>query len=188
MERILKTGMARFVGLSNFHRTEMERCRNLVPIVANEVAYNLLDRRWERELFAAARDLGIGVAAYSPLAHGLLSGRYRPDHRFSPDDWRVSGRTLASPLYLVGENFRRNLKLLENLREPASRHNLTVAQLALAWALRDPVVSTTITSPRNVDQVEESAGAAAAQLSSELLTIIEEVAASAAGLIADLPR
>jgi aryl-alcohol dehydrogenase-like predicted oxidoreductase len=188
LERILSSGMAHFVGVSNFHRVEMEGCRQLAPIIANQVAYNLLDRRWKRELFPSARALGLGIAAYSPLAHGLLSGRYRPDHRFAPGDWRVTGQTLAAPPYLVGDNFRRNLTLLERLRQPASQHGLTVAQLALAWVLQESVVAAAITSPRTVDQVEESVGGAEVQLTSDLLTLVDEVAASAAGTTAELPR
>ncbi len=187
LDRILASGKARFVGVSNFHRSEMERCRQLAPIVVNQVAYNLFDRRWEKDVFPAAQRMGLGIAAYSPLAHGLLSGRYRLDHRFGPDDWRSIGRTLATPPYFVGDNFRRNLEVVEHLRQPARDYGLSVAQLALAWVLRDPLVATAITSPRRIDQVEEIVGAAGFKLTADLLAVVDAVAASAVGSVEELP-
>lgn len=187
LNRIRDQGKARYVGVSNFHPAELEVCRRLAPVVVNQVAYNLFDRRWEQAVFPVARALGVGIAAYSPLAHGLLSGRYRSDHRFAPTDWRATGRTLASPNVLVGDNFRHNLALVERLRPVAERRGLTIAQLALAWVLRDPLVATAITSPRRLDQVEESVGGVGAHLSEEDRSLTERVAAEAAGLVEHLP-
>lgn len=187
LHRILDQGKARYVGVSNFHVPELETCRQLAPLVVNQVAYNLFDRRWEQAVFPTARALGIGIAAYSPLAHGLLSGHYRPNHRFAPTDWRATGRTLASPDVLVGDNFRHNLALVERLRPVAEGYGLTVAQLALGWVLRDPLVATAITSPRRIDQVEESVGGAVAQLPVGDWSLLDRVAAEAAGLVEHLP-
>jgi aryl-alcohol dehydrogenase-like predicted oxidoreductase len=188
LNRILESGKARDVGVSNFHAAELERCRQLAPLVVNQVAYNLFDRRWEREMFPTAHSLGVGVAAYSPLAHGLLSGHYRHGHTFAPTDWRAGGRTLASPDVLVGDNFQRNLALVERLRRVAEPLGLTVAQLALAWVLRDPLVATAITSPRRVDQVEESVGGAEIHLPDSDVEAIDRIAADAAGLVERLPE
>lgn len=188
LNQILASGKARYIGVSNFHAAELERCCQLAPIVANQVAYNLFDRRWEHAVFPTARAHGVGIAAYSPLAHGLLSGRYRPDHRFAPTDWRAEGRTLASPDVLVGANFQRNLALIEKLRQVAREIGLTVAQLALTWVLRDPLVATAITSPRRIDQVVESTGGVGTHLTAENLAIIEAIAADVAGMVADLPE
>ena len=187
LNQILASGKAQYVGVSNFYADEIQRCSQLAPLVVSQVAYNLFDRRWEKAMFSTARELGLGIAAYSPLAHGLLSGRYRPDHRFAPTDWRAGGRTLASPDFLFGENFPRNVALVEKLRRLAQEQDLTVAQLSLAWVLRDPLVATAITSPRRIDQVEESAGGSNVRLTNECLARIERIAELAAGRVDELP-
>lgn len=188
LNRILGSGKARFVGLSNFRAGELEHCRRYAPVVANQVAYNLFDRRWEQECFTTARALGIGIMAYSPLAHGLLSGRYTADHRFAPNDWRARGRNLSSPDLFVTGNFQQNLAVVERLRPLAEQRGLTIAQLALAWVLRDSLVATALTSPRRVDQVEESTGAAGVQLTAKELAAIDEAMIGAAGLASELPE
>lgn len=188
LEQILASGKARYVGVSNFRSSEFEFFCRHTPIVTNQVAYNLFDRRWEAEVFPTARTYDVGIAAYSPLAHGLLSGHYRPDHRFAAGDWRSTGRNLSSPDVLVGENFQHNLGLVERLRDLAQEHRMTVAQLALAWVLRDPLVATAITSPRRIDHVIESAGAAGPRLTDDDLVAIDKIATTAAGLVVDLPE
>lgn len=187
LQHILRSGKARFVGVSNFHATELDRCCRLAPIATNEVAYSLFDRRWEKTVFPVARARGVGIAAYSPLAHGLLGGRYGRDHHFASSDWRAVGRNLSSPDLFVGENFQQNLVLVERLHRLAQGLELTVAQLALAWVLRDPLVATAITSPRRPGQVGESVGATTARLTADVWTELESVAARVAGRVEDLP-
>src|SRR5579859_76615 len=188
LNQILASGMARRVGVSNFPSAELERCRALAPLVANQVACSLFDRRWEMAMFPTARALGVGILAYGPLAHGLLGGHYQADHRFAPSDWRAEGRTLASPEFLVGENFGHNLALVERIRAIAKAGGHTVAQVALAWVLRDPLVAAAITSPRRIDQVEESAAASSIKLSVEEAAALEKIAAEVAGSVAFLPH
>jgi|GEM_PF-4955052 len=98
------------------------------------------------------------------------------------------GRTLASPDFLIGDNFPRNIELVERLRQLANEQGLTVAQLALSWVLRDPLVATAITSPRRVDQVEESVGGSDANLTDQCLEMMDGIAQSAAGLVEKLPE
>ena len=188
LNQIHASGKARFVGVSNFQAAELEQCCELAPLVANQVACSLFDRRWESAMFPTARALGVGIMAYSPLAHGLLGGHYHANHRFAPTDWRTEGRTLASPDFLVGENFRHNLALVERVRAIAQTSGHTVAQLSIAWVLRDPLVATAITSPRQIDQVEESAGGSSIRLTVEDLAALEEVARDVAGMVSGLPQ
>src|SRR5262245_38203625 len=88
---LVAEGKPRAVGVSNFTAYELRESRRHAPICANQVGYNLFDRRWEREMFPTARELGIGVMAYGPLAHGLLTGAMGRDTAFDPADWRAAG-------------------------------------------------------------------------------------------------
>jgi aryl-alcohol dehydrogenase-like predicted oxidoreductase len=88
---IKRSGKARHIGVSNFRADDLRASAPLAPLAANQVGYNLFDRRWERDVFAAAGELGIGIMAYGPLAHGLLTGRLAADDRFQETDWRSRG-------------------------------------------------------------------------------------------------
>ena len=76
LNKILESGKARYVGVSNFSADQLREIRPHVPICANQVGYNLFDRRWERQMFPAALELGVGIMAYGPMAHGLLTGTF----------------------------------------------------------------------------------------------------------------
>src|SRR5258708_2109905 len=74
LEELRQEGKTLHIGVSNFTSYELRETRKIAPITANQVGYNLFDRRWEREMFDTAKELGIGVMAYGPMAHGLLTG------------------------------------------------------------------------------------------------------------------
>lgn len=99
---LVKEGKTRYVGVSNYTAFELEESRKTAPICANQVGYNLFDRRWERQMFATALELGIGIMAYGPMAHGLLTGTMRPGHQWDANDWRgrgtILGRTCSAPI------------------------------------------------------------------------------------------
>src|SRR5919106_1409737 len=99
LEEIRKSGKARYVGVSNFHPHMLVETRKTAPIVTNQVGYNLFDRRWERHMFPSARELGIGIMAYGPMAHGLLTGTFRADQTFGDQDWRRRGIIFAQTLF-----------------------------------------------------------------------------------------
>ncbi len=188
IERLRASGKVRYVGVSNFRAAELREACGRAPIVANQIGYNLFDRRWEWETFEAARELGVSIMAYSPLAHGLLSGRYRPDHQFSSGDWRASGRTLVSQDLFLPENFRTNVQVVDDLKPIAARLGCGVPALAIGWTLRDPIVAAAIVGPRRVDQLDESLAAAAVTIPRDALAEIDQVMAGAAGLVSELPE
>jgi aryl-alcohol dehydrogenase-like predicted oxidoreductase len=121
-------------------------------VLSNQVRYSLADRSVERDLLPFAEANGRIIIAYSPLAQGLLSGRYHNGHRPSN---RVRGGT---PLFLPG-NLERSRRLIEVLREVASAHRATPAQIALAWVIHPPAVAA-IPGAASVRQLEDNVAAA----------------------------
>ena len=183
MDEIQRAGKTRLVGVSNFDVGLLEACRKLRPIDVLQVGYNLFDRRIEREVLPYCHEHGIGVMAYGSLAYGLLTGGFTEDTTFEPADWRSNGVAFGQPI-LRGDNFRHNVRLVNRLRdEVAGARGLTVAQLALAWVVRNPVVTTAMVGARVPAEIEENVGAANVQLSDADVAEIEHVMDQAAGRV-----
>ncbi len=101
---LVRSGKTRFIGVSNYSAAQLREAKRTANICANQVGYNLFDRRWEREMFSTARDLGIGVMAYGPMAHGLLTGTFTTETTFVEWDWRSRGVAFGQQLF-AAENF-----------------------------------------------------------------------------------
>ena len=183
MDEIQRAGKTRLVGVSNFDVGLLEACRRLRPIDVLQVGYNLFDRRMEREVLPYCHEHGIGVMAYGSLAYGLLTGGFTEDTTFEPADWRSNGVAFGQPI-LRGDNFRHNVRLVNRLRdEVAGARGLTVAQLALAWVVRNPVVTTAMVGARVPAEIEENARAADVSLSDDEAAHIERIMDQAAGRV-----
>src|SRR6202048_1417291 len=164
MDDIQRAGKTRLVGVSNFDVPLLEQCLEVRPIDVLQVGYNLFDRRMEREVFPFCREHAIGVMAYGSLAYGLLSGAFTEETTFEPADWRSNGVAFGQPI-LGGDNFRHNVSLVNRLRdEGAHPLALTVAQLALAWVVRNPIITTAMVGARVPAEIEENVGAAQVSL------------------------
>lgn len=187
LTEIVTSGKARYIGVSNFHSADLSMCADLAPIVANQVGYNLFDRRWEHEMFPTAERLGIGVMAYGPLAHGLLAGEVRPGVNFAENDWRRRGQAFGQPIF-EGANLVANAAVVASLARIAAREAVTLPQLALAWVLGSPVVATALTGVRNPKEILENASASSVELSDASKRDIGEAMGAAAGLTSELPR
>jgi aryl-alcohol dehydrogenase-like predicted oxidoreductase len=183
MGEIQGAGKTRLVGVSNFDVPLLEQCLTLRPIDVLQVGYNLFDRRMEREVFPFCREHGIGVMAYGSLAYGLLTGAFTEDTTFDAADWRAGGVAFGQPI-LGGDNFKHNVRLVNRLRqEVATPRGLTVAQLALAWVVRNPVVTTAMVGARVPAEIDENIGAAQVNLSDDDVAQIEEIMADVAGRV-----
>lgn len=152
-------GKIRYGGVSNFSVEQMKECLETFPIVCDQVGYHLFDFRPEAEIFPFCRERGVGVMAYGPLAHGLLTGTMTPDTEFGPDDWRRNLMAFGQPLF-KGDDFLRNLTKVDELRDIADDRGMTVAQLALAWVLAEPAVSVALVGTRSPAEIEENVEAA----------------------------
>jgi aryl-alcohol dehydrogenase-like predicted oxidoreductase len=183
---LLAAGKVRYVGVSNFSAAQLRESRAIAPIIANQVGYNLFDRRWEREMFPTAAELGIGIMAYGPLAHGLLTGAFTPDTTFVDSDWRSRGVIFGQPLF-EPDNFRQNLAVVDRLKVVAARKGTTLPRLALAWVLSNPQVAVALSGTRRPVEIEENIEALAIELSPAERAEIDEIMTGAAGQVDEVP-
>ncbi|MFL5310156.1 MAG: aldo/keto reductase, partial [Myxococcales bacterium] len=170
MADLVKAGKVRYLGLSEAAPRTIRRANEVHPISALQTEYSLWSRDVEDEILPTVRELGIGFVAYSPLGRGFLTGRFQRFEDLPADDYRRNHPRFQ------GENFERNLRLVERVRQIASEKRCTPAQLALAWLLArgDDIVPIPGTKKRKY--LEENAGAVGVKLTQEDLRRIDEVA------------
>jgi aryl-alcohol dehydrogenase-like predicted oxidoreductase len=158
---LVQKGKVRYLGLSEAWIDTIRRAHAVHPITALQSEYSLWTRDPEPEVLPALRELGVGFVAYAPLSRGFLTGAIRSPEQFEADDWR---RT--NPRF-TGDNFRRNLRLADEVKAVAADVGATAAQVALAWLLAkgDDVVP--IPGTKRVARVEENAAADALVLTPE---------------------
>lgn len=169
MARLQEQGKTRFTGVSNFNAGQMEQALRVARFQSSQPGYNMLDREIEAVDIPFCELEGIGILAHSPLAKGLLTGKYSPDDQFAPDDER-SGFSRFQ-----GETFRRYLALADELKTIAQEKGLTLAQLAVAWILRLPAISCVLVGAKNPAQVLEHLGASGVSFSDDELYRIEAI-------------
>jgi aryl-alcohol dehydrogenase-like predicted oxidoreductase len=169
MDELVREGKARYVGVSNYGEAEMERFERRRKLDALQPPYHMLRRDIEAEILPYCQRRGIGVLVYSPLAHGLLTGKFGVNQTFPEDDWR-SGHAMFQ-----GEAFRANLETVEDLDWFSRERRYSVAQLAVAWTLANPAVDVAIVGARRVDQIEGTHRAAELELSEEDLREIDRI-------------
>jgi aryl-alcohol dehydrogenase-like predicted oxidoreductase len=168
MSRLVEEGKVRYLGLSEVPADTLRRAHAVHPITALQTEYSLFDRQVEEEgILAAAREMGIGFVAYSPLGRGFLSGDIK-----TPDDFEANDSRRFFPRY-QGENFYQNLALIEKLNTMASAKNVTTAQLALAWVLAQGVVAIPGTKRRKY--LEANVAAANIELSPAELAALDAI-------------
>ena len=126
---LVKVGKIRYIGLSEASSETLERAHKTHPITALQSEYSLWTRDPEQGVLATCRKLGIGFVPYSPLGRGFLTGAITGPEQFAEDDYRRN-----SPRF-QGENFAKNLALVDKVKELAARNGCTPGQLALAWVL-----------------------------------------------------
>ena len=180
MAAIVRAGKARYVGVSNYRHGQLQTFNATCPASANQLGYNLFDRRIEEELLPYCREQGIGVMAYGSLCYGLLSGTFTPTTRFTPPDWRASGRAFGLSLF-TPEHFAQNLAVVEALKGVATDLGKTLPQLALNWTLNRPGITVGLSGMRKPSEVEDNVGATGWQLAPAELAAIDEILAGAVG-------
>jgi aryl-alcohol dehydrogenase-like predicted oxidoreductase len=173
MSRLVEEGKVRYIGVSNFNVSQMERIKKIHPIASLQPPYSMLKRGIEAEILPYCAENNIGVIVYSPMQKGLLTGAVTRERvaQFAPDDHRRNDPQFQEPELSV------NLELVEKLREIAARYGKTPAQLAVAWVLRRPEVTSAIVGIRRPSQIEEIVPAADFDISQEDLELIEKLLA-----------
>jgi aryl-alcohol dehydrogenase-like predicted oxidoreductase len=169
LAELKKEGKIRHIGVSNFNVAQMKRIEKIAPISSLQPNYNAVTRDIEKEILPYCREHNIGVIAYAPMKSGLLTGKMTRERIASlpPDDFRPRTPSFQEPL------LSRNLGLVEVFREIGKRHNHTPGEVAIAWVLRDPVVTGAIVGMRSAEQAKEIVRAAEFRLDKKELEEIE---------------
>jgi aryl-alcohol dehydrogenase-like predicted oxidoreductase len=170
MKELVEQGKVRYLGLSEAAAGTIRRAHEVHPISALQTEYSLWTRDPEEEVLPTVRELGIGFVAYSPLGRGFLSGQITTPDDLPEDDFRRSNPRFQ------GENFQRNLDLVERVKEIASEKDVTPGQLAIAWLLHQGEDIVPIPGTKRRTYLEENVVAAEVSLSGKELSRIDEAA------------
>lgn len=176
LDDLVTQGKVLYVGVSEWSADQLEEAREiqadlgLDPIVSNQPQYSMLYREIEDEVIPVSRRLGIGQIVWSPIAQGVLSGKY------APGDSPPQGTRAAHPedaMFMARFMEHRVLEGVQRLRPLADEAGVTMAQLAIAWVLREPNVSSAIVGASHPSQVEENVGASGVELPTDVLAAID---------------
>jgi aryl-alcohol dehydrogenase-like predicted oxidoreductase len=169
MARLVEEGKVRFLGLSEASPATLERAYSVHPITALQTEYSLWSRDPEPEILPACRRLGVAFVAYSPLGRGFLTGAFKSPDDFAADDYRR-----VSPRF-QGENFARNLELVEKVKQLAAEAGVSAGQLALAWVLAQGEEIVPIPGTKHRKYLEENAAAVELSLAPELVQNLQKI-------------
>lgn len=174
MAELVKTGKVRYLGLSEAAPETIRRAHAVHPITALQTEYSLWSREPEDEILPTVRELGIGYVAYSPLGRGFLTGQIRRIEDLAEDDYRRS-----SPRF-QGENFQKNLDLVQEIETMAQEKGCMPSQLALAWLLAQGEDIVPIPGTKKRSRLEENVGALDLRITAEDLARIDSILPSGA--------
>jgi aryl-alcohol dehydrogenase-like predicted oxidoreductase len=169
MGELVSEGKVRFLGLSEAAPDTLRRAHMTHPITALQTEYSLWSREPEDELLATCETLGVGFVPYSPLGRGFLTGQITKPEDLEEGDFRRTNPRFS------GENFQKNLDLVEAVKAIAADKGVTAAQLALAWVLAQGSNLVPIPGTRRIATLEENAAAVDLELTAEDLARIDEV-------------
>lgn len=169
LAQLKKEGKVRHIGVSNFNVAQMKRAQKIAPITSLQPPYNIVTADIEKEVLPFCREHNIGIIVYSPMKSGLLSGKMTRERiaKLPPDDFRPRTVSFKEPL------LTRNLGLVEVLRAIGDRHGRTPGEVAIAWTLRDPVITGAIVGMRSADQAKQIVRSAEFRLATDEVREIE---------------
>ena len=176
LDDLVTQGKVLYVGVSEWSADQLEEARDIQsdlgfdPIVSNQPQYSMLYREIEDDVIPTSRRLGVGQIVWSPLAQGVLTGKY------SPGDSPPEGTRAAHPedaVFMARFMEERVLEAVQRLRPLAEELGVTMAQLAIAWVLREPNVSSAIVGASRPEQVDDNVGASGVELPGDVLAAID---------------
>jgi aryl-alcohol dehydrogenase-like predicted oxidoreductase len=176
MATLQKEGKVRWIGVSNYDVSQIERCEKIAPVTSLQPPYSLIRRQIEKEILPYCERRGIGVIVYSPMASGLLTGAMTRERvaNLPEDDWRRNSADFREP------KLSQNLALVERLKKVAARYGTVPGAIAIAWTLRLPGVTGAIVGARNAKQAEEVMRGGEIKLTPQDIAEIEGAAAQVA--------
>jgi len=171
MAELVKAGKVRYIGVSNFSVAQMKRALAIHPIASSQPPYSMLRRDIEAEALPFSAANGIGVVAYSPMQTGLLTGTFSHERlaALAKNDWRHNSPRFKEP------QFSATLAKVDELKKIAARLQISMAQLAIAWVLRRPELTSAIVGARKPQQIEETASGGDVVLSADDIAEIGKV-------------
>ena len=169
LDRLREQGKTRYIGVSNFWAEHMEEAQKTKNFHTSQPRYNMLDRRAEAEVIPFCERNEIGIMAHSPLAKGLLTGRYRVGHQFPDDDER------AHLPRFRGEPFAHYVQVADQLQQVAADKGITLLQMCIAWLLRLPAMTCVLVGAKRAEQLHEHLGAVGVTFSDDELARIETI-------------
>ncbi len=178
MDDLARQGKILYWGVSEWSAEQIESAVKVaeeisaLPPISNQPQYNMLGRDIEENVLPTCKKLGLGQVVFSPLAQGVLTGKYKlggplPEHSRAADD-RISG-------FIHGKLTKENLLIVEELKSIASNLHISMAQLALAWCLRIPEISSTIIGATTIAHIEANIKASGLKIPNEFLTKIDDL-------------
>jgi aryl-alcohol dehydrogenase-like predicted oxidoreductase len=176
LTEVVDAGKARFVGVSNWSgeqirgAVDLARERGFAKIVSSQPEYSLLHREPEEDVIPASRENGVSQIVYSPLAQGVLSGKYRPGESFAADT-RAAARGDGFMSKFLAEDV---LERVQRLGPIADGLGITTAELSLAWILREPNVASAIVGSSRPEQIRSNAAASGIDLDDETVRAVED--------------
>jgi aryl-alcohol dehydrogenase-like predicted oxidoreductase len=179
LTEVVQAGKARFIGVSNWTGAQIQAAIDLArehgfaKIVSSQPEYSLLHREPEDDVFPVSRANGVSQIVYSPLAQGVLTGKYRPGEEFGSDT-RAATRAATFMAEYVEDDV---LERVQRLRPIAESLGISMAQLALAWVLREQNLASAIVGASRPEQVADNAAASGIDLDEETLAAIDRALA-----------
>ena len=181
LNQLKEQGKIRAIGVSNFSRAQLAEASQFGRVDSLQPPYSLFWRQVELDAAPYCEQNKISIIAYSPLAQGLLTGKFKRGHQFEEGDNRASNRLFQ------GENYERAQIALDRLRPLADKYGITLGQLALAWLIAQPQTSA-IVGARNAQQARENAGAGDIEIDDEDLEAIDEIGRTVTDRLDDNPN
>src|SRR5690606_29961379 len=170
LAKLKEEGKVRYIGVSNFSVSQMERAMKIAPITSLQPPYSAIERNVEKEILPFCQQHNIGVIVYSPMQSGLLTGAMTKERvaNMPDDDWRKTDEEFNEP------RISRNLALADLFKQIGARHGRSAGEVAIAWTLRHPAVTGAIVGGRNARQVDGTIGAMSFRLTQDEIEEIEQ--------------
>jgi aryl-alcohol dehydrogenase-like predicted oxidoreductase len=166
--QLIKDGKVKYAGVCNYDVSQMEEAEKYITLASNQVPYNMLDRRIEKELVPYIIKHKKSILAYSPLQRGLLTGKMRPGHKFANGDHRTELH------YFNDENIKRVNTFLEKIKSLADEKKATLGQLVIRWTIEQPGITIALVGARNAEQATQNAKSVEMHLTESEISFINE--------------
>ncbi len=166
--QLIKEGKVKYAGVCNYDVSQMKEAEKYITLASNQVPYNMLDRRIEKELVPYIIKNKKSILAYSPLQRGLLTGKMRPGHKFADGDHRKDLH------YFKDENIIRINTFLAKIKSLADEKKATLGQLVIRWTIEQPGITIALVGARNSEQAIQNANSVEIHLTNSEIKFINE--------------